>query len=137
MLAWLRSLFHKRLHPLTGAPPVRRLKNYSSQGGYVYQYFYEGHSPASRDDGPGAGYVFSVSADRQTWFPVTVFLSDLSVRSRQCAHSRDLNSTERYAAVKTALFQALDERSGPAQMREEIRIRPADIEHLLSTLGIE
>ena len=45
----LRNFFTKKPLPLTGAPAVRRLKSYSAQSGYVYQYFYEGqrHSVAA------------------------------------------------------------------------------------------
>jgi hypothetical protein len=41
----LRNFFSKKPLPLTGAPAVRRLKSYSAQSGYVYQYFYEGQRP--------------------------------------------------------------------------------------------
>src|SRR5262245_23846253 len=37
----LEKLRRKKL-ALTGTPQARRIKQYSSQSGYVYQYFYEG-----------------------------------------------------------------------------------------------
>ena len=43
-----RNFFSKKPLPLTGAPAVRRLKSYSAQSGYVYQYFYEGQRPFSQ-----------------------------------------------------------------------------------------
>ena len=84
-----------------------RLKNYAAQSGYVYQYFYKGPRPAGR----GAQFLFRATADRTTWFPVSVFLSAAAVRFWEQAHGRALNSTERYAAAKMALFQAFDERA--------------------------
>jgi hypothetical protein len=36
-----------------------------------------------------------------------------------------------------ALFQAFDERAGPAQLDAEIVVRPADLAAILQTLGLE
>jgi len=57
-------LVSKKEAPLTGAPAVRRQKTYSAESGYVYQYYYEGQRPASRDGSSGIEFVFNVSADR-------------------------------------------------------------------------
>ena len=133
MFEWLRK---KREAPLTGAPAVRRQKTYSAESGYVYQYFYEGQRPAERDGGEGVQYVFHVSADRTSSAPVSVFLSEAALESWQMQHDRRLVSSERYAIAKMALFQAFDRRAEPAQMREEVRVLPADIETILSTLDI-
>src|SRR5437867_3892847 len=67
--------FRRKEAPLTGAPAVRRQKTHSAESGYVYQYFYEGQRPASRDGAQGTQYVFNVSADRKSSFPVSVFVS--------------------------------------------------------------
>ncbi len=124
MLAWLRRLVRKgQPPPLAGAPAVRRLKTYSAASGYVYQYFYEGHR--------GTEYVFQVSADRRTYSSVAVLVSDAALE----ASPRELNSTERYAVAKMALFQAFDERAGPDQMRQPIRVRPEDLAAIAGQLG--
>jgi len=123
-----RSLFSRKTAPLTGAPAVRRLKTYSAQSGYVYQYFYEGHR--------GEVFVFSVSADRKTWSTVTVAVPDTALESWQAANARELSSTERYAIAKIALFQAFDERPNPAAMRAEIQVRPADAAAIIESLGL-
>jgi hypothetical protein len=112
---------------------MRRLKNYRAQSGYVYQYFYQGQRPAGR----GAQFLFEATGDGKTWFPVSVFLSAAAVRFWEQAHGRALNSTECYAVAKMALFQAFDERPSPSSMKEEIRVREADIEGLLERLGLE
>jgi hypothetical protein len=52
-----RRFFAPKPVPLSGAPAIRRMKTYSAQSGYVYQYFYEVQRP-------GTEFVFSVSADR-------------------------------------------------------------------------
>lgn len=127
----------KKQQPLTGAPPVRRQKTYSAQSGYVYQYYYEGHRPYNRDRDKGAEYVFDVSADRKTSRPVSVLLSDTAVEDWENRHGRTLPGSERYAIAKMALFQAFDERPDPAAMTADVRVRAADVEAILITLGIE
>jgi hypothetical protein len=123
-----RGLFSRKPAALTGAPPVRRLKTYSAQSGYVYQYFYEGHR--------GSEFVFSISHDRKTWHSTSVLVSDAAVASWEQAHSRELSSNERYAVAKMALFHAFDERARPEQMQEAVRLRPADVEEIIESLGL-
>jgi hypothetical protein len=127
----------KKSPPLTGAPAVRRQKSYSARSGYVYQYFYEGCRTTERDREWCAEYVFDVSADRKTSFPVSVFVSETAVAAWQKQHGRTFSSTERYAIAKIALFQAFDERASPAEMREDVRVRPSDIGAILERLGID
>lgn len=132
MPAWLRWLWRKPLEPLRGAPAVRRQKTYSAQSGYVYQYYYEGYRPA----GDCTEYVFEVSADRKTSFPVTVVLEQAAVEAWNRERGRELTPTECYAAAKLALFQAFDERPKPAAMRAAVRIRPPDLKELLQSLDL-
>jgi len=128
--------FRKKETPLTGAPKVRRQKTHSAESGYVYQYFYEGQRPARREASAGTQFVFNVSADRKSSFPVSVFLSDEAVQSWQREHARELGSTERYAVAKLALFQAFDQRPAPDAMSEEVRVHAPDVESFLATLDI-
>ena len=132
-----RSLFSRKNAALTGAPAIRRLKTYTAQSGYVYQYFYEGHRPFHREAESGTEFVFDVSADRKTSTPVSVFLLAEAVRDWEEKHGRTLAATERYAAAKMALFQAFDERAHPGLMKQDIRVRAADIEAILEGLGID
>jgi hypothetical protein len=123
----LRRLFGKKLPPLSGAPAVRRLKTYSAQSGYVYQYCYRGQRPGE--------FVFDVSADRKSFHPVSVFVEHGSIQQWESGHGRQLAANERYAIAKMALFQAFDERPSPAAMHAGIRVRPADVAAILETLG--
>ncbi len=112
------------------------MKTYSAQSGYVFQYFYEGQRPFHAGADRGTEFVFSLSHDRKAWHPASVLMSDLAVRAWEQAHARELASTERYAVAKLALFQAFDERSDPAQMSEPVRLRPADVEAIIESLGL-
>jgi hypothetical protein len=132
-----RSLFSKKPAPLTGTPSVRRLKTYSAQSGYAYQYYYEGHRVFRSGDDSGTEFVFSISADRKTWRPTSVLVGDAAIAAWERTHERRLSSTERYAVAKIALFQAFDERATPALMKEEVRVRPTDVETIIETLGLE
>ena len=131
-----RRFFAPKSVPLSGKPEIRRLKTYSAQSGYVYQYFYEGHRPFRSSGESGAEFVFSLSADRKNWHPVSVLVSEESLATWERTHQRQLSSTERYAVAKMALFQALDERATPDLMKQEIRVRNADVEAIVNTLGL-
>jgi hypothetical protein len=133
----LRNFFTKKPLPLTGAPAVRRLKSYSAQSGYVYQYFYEGQRPFRSGGESGTEFVFTVSADRKTSHAVSVLVADGALRAWEQAHAHPLSSTERYAVSKMALFQAFDERATPDLMKQEVRVRAADVAAILETLGLE
>ena len=122
----------KKALPLTGAPAVRRLKTYSAQSGYVYQYYWEG-----RRELPAAiEYVFDVSADRKTSHPVSVTVEDAALCEWEQAHARTLSANERYAIAKLALFQAFDERATPALMQQPVRVRAADVAAIIAQLGL-
>jgi hypothetical protein len=131
-----RSFFSKKKDPLSGAPPVRRMKTYSAQSGYVYQYFYEGHRSYRAAGDYGAEFVFSVSSDRKTWHETSVLVSDEGVQAWEQSHTRQLSSTERYAVAKIALFQAFDDRAEPALLRDPIRVRLADVDGIIEALGL-
>ncbi|MCW5983039.1 MAG: hypothetical protein KIT09_33430 [Bryobacteraceae bacterium] len=137
MIDWLALFRRKKPAPLSGAPAVRRQKNYSADSGYVYQYFYDGFRPADRAGAQGIDYVFDVSADRHSSFPVTVFVADPAIQDWEREHGRELSATERYAVAKLALFQAFDERAAPAEMREPVHVRQADLAGILERLDVE
>jgi hypothetical protein len=132
-----RSFFSKKPVALSGTPTVRRLKTYSAQSGYAYQYFYEGHRPFRSGGARGTEFVFSVSADRKTWHAASVLLGDGAIGAWQAAHQRELSATEQYAIAKMSLFQAFDDRPSPAQMKDEVRVRNESVEAIMETLGLE
>jgi hypothetical protein len=126
------KFFSRKQAALTGAPPVRRMKSYSAQSGYVYQYYYEGQRPFRA----GTEFVFSVSADRKSWQPTAVLVGEAPVAVWEAAHARALSANERYAIAKMALFRAFDERPSPAMMKDAIELRDHDVEAIVETLGL-
>jgi len=130
-----RNLFTKRPVPLTGAPTVRRLKTYSAQSGYVYQYFYEGQRPWQEGKELGTEFVFTVSADRKTTHELSVIVPVSALVEWEQAHERVLTANERYAVSKMALFQAFDDRA-PELMKEAVRVRAADAGGILDGLEL-
>jgi len=130
------KFFAKKPAPLSGAPPVRRLKTYSAQSGYVYQYCYEGRRSYEQSGERGTEFVFSLSADCKNWRPSKVVVPDGAIARWEAAHQRELSDTERYAIAKMALFQAFDERATPALMKADVLVRTADVEAIVETLGL-
>ena len=81
-------------------------------------------------------FVFTVSADRKEFSPVSVLVSETALSAWEQAHDHALSSTERYAICKMALFQAFDERATPDLMKQEVRVRAADVSAINETLGL-
>ena len=131
----IRGFFGRKSAVLTGAPPVRRLKTYSAQSGYVYQYYYEGQRPFHSAGDTGSEFVFTISHDRKNWHSTSVLVGDAALAAWE-AQARPLAATERYAIAKMALFQAFDERPQPERMTDAVRLRLADIEAIVETLGL-
>jgi len=132
-----KRFFSRNSAPLSGAPAAPRLKVYAAESGYVYHYFYEGYRASTAPAETGTEYVFQISHDRQAWRPLAVFLPEAALPEWQQAHARELSSTERYALVKMALFQAFDQCATPSGLRNSVRVYPADVEILLEKLGVE
>jgi hypothetical protein len=135
-LQWImfRDWFAKKTAPLTGSPAVRRMKSYSAQSGYAYQYVYLGQRAMAK--GAGSEFVFSTSADRKSWHDVSVFVEVSAIREWEQLHERTLSSAEWYAVAKMALFDAFDERTSPAEMwREAVRVRASDVAEIMERLG--
>ena len=122
--------------PLTGAPQVRRMKVYSARSGYVYHYYYLGRREAAGSHAPGTEFVFDVSADRKSFRQLAVVIPAGSLEPWETASGRTLAANEIYAVAKIALFQAFDERPGPALMATPVHVRAADANSILEELGI-
>ena len=132
-----RNFFTKKPVPLSGAPTVRRQKTYSAESGYVYQYFYEGMRPFTSGGQTGTEFVFTFSADRKTWHPVSILVSEEAIAGWEQQRGRTLSTTERYAIAKMALFRGFDERASPELMKQEVRVRAEDVITILDALGLE
>jgi len=130
-----RNLFSKK-RALTGAPPAPRMKTYSAQSGYVYEYYYEGRRPAGAS-GADVEFVFNICGGGARRRPASVFLNGAAVASWQRRRSREFSSTELYALAKMALFQAFDEWPAPDRMKDAVTVREADIDVFAGALGLE
>lgn len=118
---------------LTGAPAVRRLKSYSAESGYVYQYFYCGQ----RSYAQGTEFVFEVSADRKTYAAISVFVPAAALAGWEHAHGRTLVANEHYAIAKMALFRAFDARPNPAEMKAPVQVEAGAVEEILAMLNLD
>ena len=137
MWNWLRKL--ERAAPpsaLRGSPVKPRLKTYSAATGYVFQYVYRGHRSAPRETGePATEYVFSVTRDRKTFFPVSVWMAEVVVMQWSELHHRELSAAEMYAIAKLSLFEAFDERETVGQSNTQIEADREAIGRHLQALG--
>jgi hypothetical protein len=118
---------------------VRRVKTYTAQTGYVYQYYFVGQRKALASDpeSPATEYVFDVTSDRKTMFAVSVFLSPVAVEAWSTARGRQLSDPECYAAVKLRLMQGFDELPDMLQSGRRLRVEAAEICDLLASIGID
>lgn len=136
MSGWLRKWLGRGETALRGAPATPRLKTYSSQTGYVYQYSYRGNRETRRKGDNATEFVFDVSAGPESGMRVLVVVPAPSLQPSETALGRPLAENERYAIAKMALFQAFDERPGPAAMRDDVMVRASDAAAILATLGL-
>jgi hypothetical protein len=118
---------------------VRRMKSYTAQTGYVYQYYFVGQREAllSDPESPATEYIFDVTFDRKTTFAVSVFLGPAATQAWSIARGRALSHPECYAAVKLRLMQGFDEITDMLQTGRRLRVEAAQICDLLDTIGID
>ena len=118
---------------------VRRLKTYTAQTGYVYDYYFVGKRPALRSDplAPSVVYIFDISSGRKTTCAVSVFLSPQVVESYAAGHGRTLSQPEQYAAVKMRLLQALDEIPDMLHDGRRLTLDVEVLSALLESVGID
>jgi hypothetical protein len=114
---------------------IRRLKTYTGETGYVYQYYFVGQRKAL--DSPATEYIFDVTADRKITFAVSVFLQDHAINNWEAQHGRKLVDAERFASAKMRLFRAFDEIEKLIEEGRQLTIGPEEMEELLATLGVD
>ena len=117
--------------PLAGAPRRARLKTYSAQSGYVYQYVYRGHRVAGQT---ATEYVFSATPDRKNWQLIRVVLDQGTLDTWHSDTGRVLLPVECYAIAKLALFDFFDE-SRRGEGPESIHLTAEEITKYLDSLG--
>jgi hypothetical protein len=118
---------------------VRRLKTYTAQTGYVYEYYFVGKRPALADDplAPATEYIFDISSDRKTTCAVSVFLAPQVLEAYATSRGRTLSGPEQYAAVKMRLLQALDEIADMLHHGRRLTLDAEILSALLATVGID
>jgi hypothetical protein len=116
--------------------PPRRVKSYSSATGYTYQYVFHQIRKGRRGFVAGNEYVYLISADRKTSFPLVIFIGREAVRGWTRRTGRDLTGTEEYAAAKMRLFQALDQVENLAEAPPDIQVSETDLVELLDRLDL-
>jgi len=115
---------------------ARRVKSYSAATGYVYQYFFYEVLKVQRGLSAGTEYVYKVSVDRQTFFPLRIFVRRDAVEQWGRKVGRPMTGTEEYALAKMRLFQAFDEVEDLAKRQPELVVDESNLETLLERLDL-
>jgi hypothetical protein len=118
---------------------VRRVKTYTAQTGYVYEYYFVGSRAALDGDSlaPSTEYIFDVSSDRKSVFAVSVFLPPRVLASYAATRGRTLSDPEQYAAVKLRLLQAFDDTANMLQDGRRLLLDAESLATLLESVGID
>ena len=119
--------------------PLRRMKTYTGQTGYVYQYYFVGKRAALAGDpeAPATEYIFDVTSDRKTTFAVSIFLPPQALETWAAARGRSLSQPEQYAAAKLRLMQAFDELPDMLHQGRRLRLDAELLLSLLESIGVE
>lgn len=112
------------------------MKSYSASTGYVYQYYFFEVNHSRRGVAAGTEYVYMVSVDRKTTFPLAIFVRHDALAEWARANGRPLTGTEEYALAKVRLFQAFDDVEDLAAARPDLVVDSSNLESLLSALDI-
>jgi hypothetical protein len=115
---------------------VRRVKTYSAATGFVYQYCFREIQHSRRGFSRGTDYVYLVSADRKTMFPLAVFVRRDAVERWSRSTGRTLTGTEEYAVAKMRLFQAFDETENLSAESADLQVDESNLEQLLALLDL-
>lgn len=118
---------------------VRRMKTYTADTGYVYQYYFVGKRDALAGavHAPATEYVFDVTCDRNSLYAFSIFVRADALDAWALSHARGLTEAEQYAAAKLRLLRAFDEIGDLEQSEREWAVSSENIEELLSVLGLE
>jgi hypothetical protein len=115
---------------------VRRVKSYSAESGYVYQYYFFEVQESHRGPSPGTEYVYMVSTDRKTVFPVRIFVRRDAVEAWAARNGRTLSGTEEYAVAKMRLFQVFDESEQIGPGAHDYFVDQSNLDQLLALLDL-
>jgi hypothetical protein len=118
---------------------VRRIKTYTADTGFVYQYYYVGKRGAlpGAMEVPATEYIFDVTADREATYAVSVFVCSDALEAWASEHGRALAEAEQYAAAKMRLLRGLDELADIATNNRQLLLTSENIEEMVEVLGLE
>ncbi|MGA9567208.1 MAG: hypothetical protein WBS19_16915 [Candidatus Korobacteraceae bacterium] len=118
---------------------VRRVKTYTAQTGYVYEYYFVGRRAALPTDplAPSAEFIFDASADRKSIFAVSVFVPSRALDAYAAEHGRTLSEPEQYAAAKLRLLQGFDEIADMLHQGRRLTVDAESLVSLLQSIGID
>lgn len=142
MWDWLRGRRPTRQasfpEELKGAPAHARVKTYSAETGFVYQYVYRGNRRLT--DGLGTehvfeAHVFQARKGQPRRLQITVRLLDAEVEQCRRSIGRELIAAELYALVKMTLFAALDHFGDAAELETPLVPGAAEMQEHLRVLG--
>ena len=130
-----RPIQGRNTQRMTRPEAVRRVKSYSAETGYVYQYYFYEVNKARRGLTPGREYVYMVSVDRKHVFAVKIFVHHDAAEKWGRAAGRTLSGTEEYAVAKMRLFQALDELDD-VEHAPDLVVDDSNLDSLLAQLDL-
>lgn len=118
---------------------VRRMKTYTGETGYVYQYYFVGQRAAIDADpaAPATEFIFDVTADRKTTFAVSVFVQQDALDRWAATHGRALTAAEQYGAAKMRLFRGFDQVERLLEEGRRLLVDADNVEDLLAPLRLD
>ncbi len=118
---------------------LRRLKTYTGQTGYVYQYYFVGKREAlpGSPDTPATEFIFDVTPDRKVTYAVSVLVPRAAADAWASHHGRPITEPEQYASAKMRLQRGFDEIENMMADGRHLVVTPDLLEELLAELGVE
>jgi hypothetical protein len=107
-----------------GPGAARRLKTYSAELGYVWEYFFAGHEKAA--------YRFEVSATRGAFSTVAI---EIDPQALETAARREVRDVEEYGVAKVALLRTFD-RFAPSELPHTVRPGLDELRGILQSLDL-
>ena len=124
---------------MSASPPLRRVKTYTAESGYVYQYYFVGKREALPPEPAATEFIFDVTRDRKTMFAFSIFMRREALAAWQTERGRPLTEPEQYAAAKLRLLKAFEE-IGAQDLKTQSRhfvVDAANVSDLLAEIGLD
>jgi hypothetical protein len=116
---------------------IRRMKAYTGEQGYVYQYYFVGKRPAVESGPAATEYVFDVTSDRKVTYSVSVLVETSALKAWAEAHGRTPTEAEEYGAAKMRLFRAFDQIEDMMAAGRQLRVGLPELNEAFGVLGVE